>query len=926
MTAQAPPEQQPFLTLRDEIAKRFNESADNMAENFKRFVVPKIDEGFEKSIQTLSKWVGPTTEQFKKSIENISKPQSDTGKQVTESLTKGTDKSITESLTKGTDKSFDTKSLASSFGEEIIPEIKQGFSQLVNSVTREFTNILGEEINKMWGMVKDSVMSVYNIVTRTFRILFRRRATPQRGTTEWFAKEQADATKDLTKTLTKKGSGYVHDIYVESKLISLTDTLKGFFEKDLTKQEQQAEKLDSMVSHFDDEKKRMARTSEKDDDKGWIILGGLLMALGYAVGAITALAGGLLYAILLPFQITLKIFTFIHTQMMKVIIPLQKILVPFTNVFTRIFAFMRSFLVISKSLTVIQSVLRPFVSMFRFMGETISFLFRTVRGFVNLGTIMAKYFADMAKGVGRFLPFVGRMARFIPFVGWFIVALQGIFDFFKSFKLTEGPLIEKIKEGLISVFTGFFDPVIRFFGWIADKILSLFGIEDANTAKYVLENFEKGLRWFFDTIIGHFTNMWNIVKSVANIFTNVFQFWKNIFTGNWTKSGENFLNLISGLRDLVNNVFKYITWPFKRFIIEPLQKLWKWFTGTPDHSYIDETISTIYKTVQTVFNVISWPFKTFIIKPIKAITSWLKGLTPGTEIDETREVLQRVWEAIKTVFKMILAPLKLIEKSVGSIISGAKNVVGGVVEGTGKVIGGAKNIAGSTMEGVKNITGSAREGLSKINPFSKDKSELKEQMSEHRKIQEMSDMNLQESFISQANNMGTYISNLSENLSGLFRNTNAILTDIYKTLYHFTTVTFLMWEKKWEEMSIIKIAASMGLVNLVDEKGKKWTPFDLEIPMPESNGEKISNLESNKTKVHVENEKDKRNDIISLNKSMENSTKEQRKTGDSINNTLISNQSSAVQQNAPTSDNESPDEIENIGILFFNKSNLGAAF
>jgi hypothetical protein len=48
---------------------------------------------------------------------------------------------------------------------------------------------------------------------------------------------------------------------------------------------------------------------------------------------------------------------------------------------------------------------------------------------------------------------------------------MGIIDFFRGFKSESGGLLDKIKAGLIEVIMGFFDPVFRVFGWLADKIL-----------------------------------------------------------------------------------------------------------------------------------------------------------------------------------------------------------------------------------------------------------------------------------------------------------------------------------------------------------------------------------------------------------------------------------------------------------------------
>lgn len=183
------------------------------------------------------------------------------------------------------------------------------------------------------------------------------------------------------------------------------------------------------------------------------------------------------------------------------------------------------------------------------------------------------------------IPFIGRLFKGVKYgfkwLGWPLTLLLSVIDFIKGFKEMEGPLFEKIKEGLWSALEGFIELPIKLVGWLMEKVLNLFGIEVEGLSKKFMDVTKTGFMMIFDgwkalfdpktwseffswtkdvvaAIISK-TKEWkdlildsisNIVFGVVNFFTS---FWNNMI--GWMKSkipdwipGSN--SLIKGLESM----------------------------------------------------------------------------------------------------------------------------------------------------------------------------------------------------------------------------------------------------------------------------------------------------------------------------------------------------------------------------------------
>ena len=211
---------------------------------------------------------------------------------------------------------------------------------------------------------------------------------------------------------------------------------------------------------------------------------------------------------------------------------------------------------------------------------------------------------------------------------------MGIIDFFRGFKSESGGLLDKIKAGLIEVIMGFFDPVFRVFGWLADKILGWFGIEIEGGSGEAAMNFvrEKLEQWW-GFLISIITGAGNLIKNVGiwikDNWDKVVAVWniaKAAITRDWDALGERVQNMIQGIKNTIQGIFDYLMLPINAFIIDPVKNLIEWFKNTPDHSKWDKVLDIIYKIIQKVFDSIMYPFDKFILGPIESLISWLGTL------------------------------------------------------------------------------------------------------------------------------------------------------------------------------------------------------------------------------------------------------------------------------------------------------------
>ncbi|MFW6002444.1 MAG: hypothetical protein ACOCQD_03810, partial [archaeon] len=109
-----------------------------------------------------------------------------------------------------------------------------------------------------------------------------------------------------------------------SSIFGTLTSILGFGKKQRKEESEQTEALNSINRHFKDEEKRRARQPDQEEG-GMTIIGALAAMMGIVAGGITAMAGGVLDAVLRPFRVTKDIFRGLSAQILRYV-PRLKIL------------------------------------------------------------------------------------------------------------------------------------------------------------------------------------------------------------------------------------------------------------------------------------------------------------------------------------------------------------------------------------------------------------------------------------------------------------------------------------------------------------------------------------------------------------------------------------------------------------------------
>jgi hypothetical protein len=215
-------------------------------------------------------------------------------------------------------------------------------------------------------------------------------------------------------------------------------------------------------------------------------------------------------------------------------------------------------------------------------------LLGNMMGIFSLGKLGAffntiKTFASGLMTAGKTMKFIGPLLKGFSlgfkFLGWPIQVLMGAIDFIKGFMgSNESTFLGKVKDGLKSAIMGFFELPLKLIGWIFDKALGLIGIESSGSGKKLVDFFSKAIDLIFDPIVsvanliidfvgGIFGNIWEVTKSTFAIFGNIFGALWNLLTGDLSGFADNMKaiwgNVKNILSNLIDGLFSYLTLPFR---------------------------------------------------------------------------------------------------------------------------------------------------------------------------------------------------------------------------------------------------------------------------------------------------------------------------------------------------------------------------
>ena len=332
------------------------------------------------------------------------------------------------------------------------------------------------------------------------------------------------------------------------------------------------------------------------------------------------------------------------------------------------------------------------------------------KGLEILGKISG-FFKELPKRSKLIGKFVKGFMKGFKILGWPLTILLGVIDFIKGFMTTEGSIIDKIKGGLIGAIKGFIEFPVKVIGWIADKILGLFGVEIKGGAGNAMM---KGLMWVvskaLDVILWPYRMLYKGFKMIIDFFSSskegeegpgildkikeyailglkiVFAPYYLAYKGikkiidffSSSKEGEEGPGILDKLIDASKQALYFITWPYRM-----LYKGLIWLVGKATEFAASDTGQSVLDTIidmsKQAIDFITWPYR-MLYKGIKKIIDWFATSEGGEPsiLDQLWTYLKELPGKVKDWILENVPGAKLAAKAGGAIASGAKKAAGGV--------------------------------------------------------------------------------------------------------------------------------------------------------------------------------------------------------------------------------------------------------
>lgn len=301
---------------------------------------------------------------------------------------------------------------------------------------------------------------------------------------------------------------------VKDVLTNTFNTMKGIWTKLFINTGVQQKVMSGLFSIFKRKEKTDARDAGKIKKSVVGLFGTLALAIGFAIGALFGIVGK-------PLMFVSKIFG----GGVKVIST------------------------ILKSLPVVGKF-------FKWMGAFID----VFKG--KIGSIIA---------VMNKFPIIGKLLQGLKlgfkWLGWPLAIGLSLIDAIKAFASTNGDIATKFKAAFIAIFDSLFELPVKLFGWVASKVLGLFGIE-VDAGQKVMDFFHFVIGKVTDTIADIFKDPAKYLGAIVDIVTGAFD---TVVSGFKTffdfavkipemidKGKEYILNTILGIFQNIGNFFSHI--------------------------------------------------------------------------------------------------------------------------------------------------------------------------------------------------------------------------------------------------------------------------------------------------------------------------------------------------------------------------------
>lgn len=173
------------------------------------------------------------------------------------------------------------------------------------------------------------------------------------------------------------------------------------------------------------------------------------------------------------------------------------------------------------------------------------------------------------------IPFIGKLFKGVKYgfkwLGWPLTLLMSVIDFIKGFKEMEGPLFEKIKEGLWSALEGFIELPIKLVGWLTEKVLNLFGVEVEGLSKKFMDITRTGFMMIF--------NGWKLLFD-PKTWSELFDWSKDIVAAIAGKAREWKDAIVDSITNIVFGVVNFFTGFWNNMVDFMASKIPSWIPGS----------------------------------------------------------------------------------------------------------------------------------------------------------------------------------------------------------------------------------------------------------------------------------------------------------------------------------------------------------
>ena len=266
------------------------------------------------------------------------------------------------------------------------------------------------------------------------------------------------------------------------------------------------------------------------------------------------------------------------------------------------------------------------------------------KGLEILGKISG-FFKELPKRSKLIGKFVKGFMKGFKILGWPLTILLGVIDFIKGFMTTEGSIIDKIKGGLIGAIKGFIEFPVKVIGWIADKILGLFGVEIKGGAGNAMM---KGLMWVvskaLDVILWPFRMLYKGFKMIIDFFSS-------------SKEGEEGPGILDKIKKYAILGLKIAFWPFY-LAYKGFKKIIDFFSSSKEGEEGPGILDKIKKYAILGLKIVFAPYY-LAYKGIKKIIDFFSSSKEG---EEGPGILDKLIDASKQALYFITWPYRMLYK------------------------------------------------------------------------------------------------------------------------------------------------------------------------------------------------------------------------------------------------------------------------